>query len=80
MAGNQLLYIIFDSNFEKCINLQPLSCFQEVRFTLDRCFSAIVMETEGVETWAMTEDRSSCEARGVTPNKDRLAPTPSPPP
>ncbi|XP_062318494.1 neural-cadherin-like [Osmerus eperlanus] len=45
---------------------------KEVRFTLDRCSSAIVMETEGVETWAMTEDRSSCEARGVTPNKDRF--------
>ncbi|XP_023271307.1 neural-cadherin-like [Seriola lalandi dorsalis] len=44
---------------------------KEVRFTLDRCSSAIVMETEGVESWAMTEDRSSCEIRGVTPNRDK---------
>ncbi|KAM6946138.1 neural-cadherin-like [Aplochiton taeniatus] len=44
---------------------------KEVRFTLDRCSTAIVMETEGVDTWAMTDDRSSCEVRGVTPNRDR---------
>ncbi|CAL8374879.1 unnamed protein product [Arctogadus glacialis] len=44
---------------------------KEVRFTLDRCSSAIVMETEGVDSWAMTEDRSSCEIRGITPNRDR---------
>ncbi|KAM4618313.1 neural-cadherin-like [Polymixia lowei] len=44
---------------------------KEVRFTLDRCSGAIVMETEGVDSWAMTEDRSSCEIRGVTPNRDR---------
>ncbi|KAF7224845.1 neural-cadherin [Nothobranchius furzeri] len=44
---------------------------KEVRFTLDRCSSAIVMEAEGVGSWVMTEDRSSCEIRGVTPNKDR---------
>uniref|UniRef100_A0A6Q2Y7V5 Uncharacterized protein n=1 Tax=Esox lucius TaxID=8010 RepID=A0A6Q2Y7V5_ESOLU len=43
----------------------------EVRLTLDRCSSAIVMETEGVDSWAMTEDRSSCEVRGFTPNRDR---------
>nr|XP_057943554.1 neural-cadherin-like isoform X2 [Doryrhamphus excisus] len=45
---------------------------KEVRFTLDRCSTAIVMETEGVESWAMTEDRSSCEIRGVTPNRDKF--------
>ncbi|XP_077567014.1 neural-cadherin-like [Stigmatopora nigra] len=44
---------------------------KEVRFTLDRCSSAIVMETEGVDSWAMTEDRSSCEIRGLTPNRDK---------
>ncbi|XP_057692632.1 neural-cadherin-like isoform X2 [Corythoichthys intestinalis] len=44
---------------------------KEVRFTLDRCSTAIVMETEGVDSWAMTEDRSSCEIRGVTPNRDK---------
>ncbi|XP_055789881.1 neural-cadherin-like [Salvelinus fontinalis] len=44
---------------------------KDVHFTLDRCSSAIVMETEGVDSWAMTEDRSSCEVRGVTPNRDR---------
>ncbi|CAB1437444.1 unnamed protein product [Pleuronectes platessa] len=46
---------------------------KEVRFTLDRCSTAIVMETEGVDSWAMTEDRSSCEIRGVTPNRDNRA-------
>ncbi|KAJ3596028.1 hypothetical protein NHX12_002437, partial [Muraenolepis orangiensis] len=44
---------------------------KEVRFTLNRCSSAIVMETEGVDSWAMTEDRSSCEIRGITPIRDR---------
>ncbi|XP_061577385.1 neural-cadherin-like isoform X1 [Cololabis saira] len=44
---------------------------KEVRFTLDRCSSAIIMETEGVASWAMTEDRSSCEIRGVTPNRNK---------
>ncbi|XP_061826093.1 neural-cadherin-like isoform X1 [Nerophis lumbriciformis] len=44
---------------------------KEVRFTLDRCSTAIVMETEGVDSWAMTEDRSSCEVRGVTPNREK---------
>ncbi|KAM8861815.1 neural-cadherin-like [Synchiropus picturatus] len=44
---------------------------KEVRFTLDRCSTAIVMETEGVDSWAMTEDRSSCEIRGVTPSRDK---------
>nr|XP_040024425.1 neural-cadherin-like isoform X3 [Gasterosteus aculeatus aculeatus] len=44
---------------------------EEVHFTLDRCSSAIIMETEGVDSWAVTEDRSSCEIRGVTPNRDK---------
>eukprot|EP00066_Takifugu_rubripes_P016640 XP_011605906.1 PREDICTED: neural-cadherin-like [Takifugu rubripes] len=44
---------------------------KEVRFTLDRCSSAIIMETEGVDSWVMTEDRSSCEIRGVTPKRDK---------
>lgn len=53
-------------------DLSPLSPnLKEVRFTLDRCSSAIIMETEGVDSWAMTEDRSSCEIRGVTPNRDK---------
>ncbi|KAF3689058.1 Neural-cadherin Cadherin-N [Channa argus] len=55
---------------------------KEVRFTLDRCSSAIVMETEGVDSWAMTEDRSSCEIWGVTPNRDNsmtLVPQLNPP-
>lgn len=51
--------------------LFPPPNLKEVRFTLDRCSSAIVMETEGVDSWAMTEDRSSCEIRGVTPNRDK---------
>ena len=24
-----------------------------------------------MDSWAMTEDRSSCEIRGITPNRDR---------
>uniref|UniRef100_H3CSG8 Uncharacterized protein n=1 Tax=Tetraodon nigroviridis TaxID=99883 RepID=H3CSG8_TETNG len=43
---------------------------KEVHFTLDRCSSAVIMETEGVDSWVMTEDRSSCEIRGVTPKRD----------
>ncbi|KAM9816185.1 neural-cadherin-like isoform 2-T2 [Syngnathus typhle] len=45
---------------------------KEVIFTLDRCSTAIVMETEGVDSWAMTEDRSSCEIRGITPKRDKF--------
>ena len=53
-------------------DLSPFSPnLKEVRLTLDRCSSAIIMETEGVDSWAMTEDRSSCEIRGVTPNRDK---------
>ncbi|XP_034032883.1 neural-cadherin-like [Thalassophryne amazonica] len=52
--------------------LDVRSTSKEVRFTLDRCATAIVMETEGVDSWAMTEDRSSCEIRGVTPNRDKF--------
>lgn len=52
-------------------DFSPPPGLKEVRFTLDRCSSAIVMETEGVDSWAMTEDRSSCEIRGVTPNRDK---------
>ncbi|KAL4630306.1 neural-cadherin-like [Arapaima gigas] len=44
---------------------------KEVRFTLDRCSSAIVMEMEGIGSWLTTEDHSSCEVTGVTPNQDR---------
>ncbi|XP_036390924.1 neural-cadherin-like [Megalops cyprinoides] len=44
---------------------------KEVRFTLDRCAGATVMEMEGVGNWLMTEDHSSCEVIGVTPNLDR---------
>ncbi|XP_016887842.1 neural-cadherin [Cynoglossus semilaevis] len=44
---------------------------KEVRFTLDRCSGAAVMEMEGLGTWLTTEDHSSCEVTGVTPNTDR---------
>ena len=47
---------------------------QEVRFTLDRCAGATVMEMEGVGSWLTTEDHSSCEVTGVTPNLDRYNP------
>lgn len=46
---------------------------QEVRFTLDRCSGAAVMEMEGLGSWLTTEDHSSCEVIGVTPNTDRFA-------
>ncbi|KAI1904104.1 hypothetical protein AGOR_G00002230 [Albula goreensis] len=44
---------------------------KEVRFTLDRCSGVTVMEMEGVGSWLTTEDHSSCEVTGVTPNMDR---------
>ncbi|KAM4744534.1 neural-cadherin isoform 2-T2 [Anableps anableps] len=44
---------------------------KEVRFTLDRCSGAPVMEMEGLGSWLTTEDHSSCEVMGVTPNTDR---------
>ncbi|XP_035250729.1 neural-cadherin-like [Anguilla anguilla] len=44
---------------------------KEVRFTLDRCSGVTVMEMEGVDRWLTTEDHSSCEVTGVTPNLDR---------
>ncbi|XP_045071995.1 neural-cadherin, partial [Coregonus clupeaformis] len=44
---------------------------KEVRFTLDRCAGATIMEMEGVGSWLTTEDHSSCEVTGVTPNLDR---------
>lgn len=44
---------------------------QEVRFTLDRCAGAAVMEMEGLGSWLTTEDHSSCEVTGTTPNTDR---------
>jgi len=49
---------------------------QEVRFTLDRCSGAAVMEMEGLGSWLTTEDHSSCEVTGVTPNADRYAQIP----
>lgn len=45
--------------------------FKEVRFTLDRCAAATIMEMEGVGSWLTTEDHTSCEVTGVTPNMDR---------
>ncbi|KAF3686954.1 Neural-cadherin Cadherin-N [Channa argus] len=44
---------------------------KEVRFTLDRCSGAAVKETEGLGSWLTTQDHSSCEVTGVTPNTDR---------
>ncbi|XP_049326854.1 neural-cadherin [Astyanax mexicanus] len=44
---------------------------KDVRFTLDRCAGATVMEMEGVGSWLTTEDHTSCEVTGVTPNLDR---------
>lgn len=50
----------------------PFLCvLQEVRFTLDRCSGATIMEMEGVGSWLTTEDHSSCEVTGSTPNTDR---------
>ncbi|XP_076854322.1 LOW QUALITY PROTEIN: neural-cadherin [Brachyhypopomus gauderio] len=44
---------------------------KDVRFTLDHCTGATVMEMEGVGSWLTTEDHTSCEVTGVTPNLDR---------
>ncbi|XP_053709849.1 neural-cadherin [Synchiropus splendidus] len=44
---------------------------KEVRFTLDRCAGAAVMEMEGLGSWLTTADHSSCEVAGITPNTDR---------
>nr|XP_057932731.1 neural-cadherin isoform X2 [Doryrhamphus excisus] len=44
---------------------------KEVRFTLDRCAGAAVMEMEGLGSWLTTQDHSSCEVIGTTPNMDR---------
>lgn len=71
----QLLLLTHSSCLEKIqyslTFSHALSDPKEVRFTLDRCSSAIIMETEGVDSWVMTEDRSSCEIRGVTPKRDK---------
>lgn len=53
-----------------------LCSLQEVRFTLDRCSGAAVMEMEGLGSWLTTQDHSSCEVTGVTPNTDRYTQTP----
>ncbi|MBN3309830.1 CADN protein, partial [Amia calva] len=44
---------------------------KEVHFTLDRCSGSAVMEVEGLGNWLSSEDHSSCEVTGVTPNLDR---------
>lgn len=54
-----------------CSMLLLVCPLQEVRFTLDRCAGAAVKETEGLGSWLTTEDHSSCEVTGVTPNTDR---------
>ncbi|KAL0968484.1 hypothetical protein UPYG_G00267460 [Umbra pygmaea] len=73
--GSGTLVLQFPGNVDvsdrRWHRLDVRSNSKEVRFTLDRCSSAIVVETEGVDSWAMTEDRSSCEVRGFTPNRDR---------
>ncbi|CAH2324231.1 neural-cadherin-like [Pelobates cultripes] len=38
---------------------------KEVNVTLDRCMSALIHEKEGVGMKLLTEDRSSCEIRGL---------------
>ncbi|XP_034151116.1 neural-cadherin isoform X2 [Esox lucius] len=44
---------------------------KDVRFTLDRCAGATVLEMEGVGSWLTTWDQTSCEAIGFTPPPDR---------
>ncbi|KAL1007130.1 hypothetical protein UPYG_G00082410 [Umbra pygmaea] len=46
---------------------------KDVRFTLDRCAGATVVEMEGLGSWLTTEDHSSCEVTGDTPKMDRQA-------
>uniref|UniRef100_A0A671U276 Si:ch211-186j3.6 n=1 Tax=Sparus aurata TaxID=8175 RepID=A0A671U276_SPAAU len=56
--------------------LDVRSSSKEVRFTLDRCSGAAVMEMEGLGSWLTTQDHSSCEVTGVTPNTDRYTQSP----
>ncbi|KAJ7985830.1 hypothetical protein DPEC_G00344550 [Dallia pectoralis] len=44
---------------------------KDVRFTLDRCAGATVLEMEGVGSWLTTWDQTSCETTGFTPPPDR---------
>ncbi|NXU48143.1 CADN protein, partial [Turnix velox] len=44
---------------------------QDVRFTLDRCSTAVVSEMEGVGKWLSTEDRTNCEVFGSVPRRTR---------
>ncbi|XP_061532993.1 putative neural-cadherin 2 isoform X2 [Phycodurus eques] len=72
-SGTLVLQLISNAGLSdrRWHRLDVRSNSKEVRFTMDRCSTAIVMETEGVDSWAMTEDRSSCEIRGITPNWDK---------
>ncbi|XP_061629021.1 neural-cadherin-like isoform X1 [Phyllopteryx taeniolatus] len=72
-SGTLVLQLISNAGLSdrRWHRLDVRSDSKEVRFTMDRCSTAIVMETEGVDSWAMTEDRSSCEIRGITPNWDK---------
>lgn len=57
---------------DNTVSLSIFMChLQEVRFTLDRCSGAAVMEMEGLGSWLTTEDHSACEVTGTTPNTDR---------
>ncbi|OXB67759.1 hypothetical protein ASZ78_010361 [Callipepla squamata] len=44
---------------------------EDVRFTLDRCSTAVVSEIEGVGKWLSTDDRTNCEIFGSLPRRAR---------
>lgn len=86
-TGGTLIIIKRDALLKQLVSLITLGlysmslfvcCPQEVRFTLDRCSGAAVMEMEGLGSWLTTEDHSACEVTGVTPNTDRYTQTTEP--
>lgn len=57
---------------DNTVSLFMFMCrLQEVRFTLDRCSGAAVMEMEGLGSWLTTKDHSACEVTVTIPNTDR---------
>ncbi|KAM4614092.1 neural-cadherin-like [Discoglossus pictus] len=45
---------------------------KEIHLILDRCASAVISEREGVGTKLLTEDRSSCEVKGLIQQDRRI--------
>ncbi|XP_060644294.2 neural-cadherin-like [Anolis sagrei] len=56
---------------KKWHRLEVRSGRQDVRFSLDRCRTAVVSEMEGVGKWLSTEDRTNCEVVAFVPQARR---------